>query len=173
MPEHDMGRPATKEETALILNHPKYEPWVLATYDYWKVYLNIRDPSLFGRAYAWYTPEHIDRMQLYEIEREHLDELIYRIIPQHRLALGQFRRPLAINCEWQGNETDEHRGHGHMHLLPRYAGPVHFGQLVFTDPNPTRRHVPRKMELSREQMLDIVDVLQDRYNEVRARTRAA
>jgi len=43
---------------------------------------------------------------------------------------------------WLGNNFHEHKGHGHLHLVPRYQNSREFSGMTFTDENWGRNCFP-------------------------------
>jgi diadenosine tetraphosphate (Ap4A) HIT family hydrolase len=125
--------PLTKEREAELLTSPAYEKFVLRKYQYWTLYLSDNQ-SHFGRAYAWLTSRHWDLHPLFDLTPSELAELMH-ILREYSLAVGLVMNyvPELINCEWLGNEFHLHRGHGHMHFIPRYAKQVSFATYPHFD----------------------------------------
>lgn len=96
----------------------------------WKLYLH-QNQYYLGRAYAWLvSPGQMQRLsQLSLVELAALRTLEQR----YEEALRRLWQPDHMNYAWLGNEFESHKGHGHMHLIPRYARPVVFGGHAFID----------------------------------------
>ncbi len=135
--------PASEADIAQLLDNPEYAELVLARYEHWTLYLSEKQAH-FGRAYAWLSKRHVDLMPFEELTFDELSEL-QTIIRDYRRALKlAAASPDLVNCEWLGNEYEVHRGHGHMHLIPRYKTPPFFMDREFPDPCFGQRRLSEK-----------------------------
>lgn len=95
-----------------------YNELVLKEYPCWTLYLHT-DQYFLGRAYAWLEGDgELQRLsKLTPFERNYLWN---QVLPSYESALAKLWRPDHINYAWLGNLIDQHGGHGHLHLIPRY-----------------------------------------------------
>lgn len=94
---------------------------LIKEYQYWFLLLAV-DQRLLGRCYAWYRVPG-DMQDLALLPTDHWIEL-QRVMRNWRIALQLLGTGITHpNYEWLGNEFDKHDGHGHSHLVPRYAYP--------------------------------------------------
>lgn len=154
--EHDMNRPPTEEEIRTILDNPAYRRWKIAEYEHWALYLNANDQMLLGRAKAWLSGHHLDRMSFSELTPDELCELVYTVMSEYEQAVRRcWPGVTTVNAEWLGNATKHHRGHGHLHLIPRYAGKVDFAGMTFFDPDPEKRRTTERLTVSEDTLEQI------------------
>lgn len=121
-------------------DHGKYQPSVLKEYPFWTLLLHERQRYL-GRAVVWLAragdmqrfsgllPEEL--LKLRDITQEYeavLDKLGFK--PDH------------MGYSMLGNEMHLHKGHGHMHVVPRYKGPREFKGVTFVDDRWGSNHSP-------------------------------
>jgi diadenosine tetraphosphate (Ap4A) HIT family hydrolase len=116
-----------------------YDQWILRDYRYFQLFLNI-DQRYLGRAYAWLT--RAGDMQRYSgLSIEELLEL-HLIVREYESVLRRLWLPDHMNYAWLGNEFKSHKGHGHMHFIPRYMAPRTFKGVEFVDENWERNYAP-------------------------------
>ena len=124
--------PITDEEyRVLTKGDPKYDHLRVRDYRFWRIYLHENQTYLF-RCYVWLTAEHEDLQQRPQLKLEHEEELREITEAIHR-ALRGLSRPDMINEFYAGNEYHLHRGHAHMHLIPRYFDAPVFDGISFPD----------------------------------------
>ncbi|MDE1919222.1 MAG: hypothetical protein KGH56_00830 [Patescibacteria group bacterium] len=130
-----LENPATPEEVRRILHNPAFDEYVIGTTGRWRVYLNIRDQRFLGRCYAWLVNgKHADLLDLGDLSEEEAQSL-FGIVRRFRTAVENLWGATHVNYGWLGNETRIHRGHGHLHMTPRYfGGAPSFCGLSFPDP---------------------------------------
>ncbi|MEK7510648.1 MAG: hypothetical protein AAB582_00215 [Patescibacteria group bacterium] len=146
---HDLTRPPTDEELAEILDSSDYRRWKITEYEHWALYLNPSDQTLLGRSYAWLSKRHVDRMSMSELMSDELGELVYAVLRDYEQAVKRcWPGVTTVNAEWLGNTTTHHRGHGHLHLIPRYRGKVDFAGVKFIDPDHEKRRTSARIEVS-------------------------
>ncbi|HEX2792444.1 MAG TPA: hypothetical protein VHO23_01890 [Candidatus Paceibacterota bacterium] len=141
------------EAERTLLGGEDYEQLVIFRFVHWILYLHENQAHL-GRAYAWLATRHVDLHQLHDLAAEERDELD-EVMRHYRSALDALWKPDLVNCCWLGNEYGVHRGHGHMHLIPRYARPpkmLDFGRRHFDDTCFGRNytHAPKRVLLPEE-----------------------
>ena len=109
-----------------------YEKFRLLAYKHWDLYLNSNQCYL-GRSYAWLKrPGEMQLLSALTIEER--DELFETVLPDFESALSQLWAPDHMNYSWLGNHFKTHHGHGHLHLIPRYAMARDFRGYTFKDP---------------------------------------
>ena len=136
----------------------EFERLKLKGYLHWTLYLNANQ-SYLGSAYAWLNrPGEMQRLsQLMWFE---MDELFEHVLPQYEKALERFSGPDHVNYAWLGNNFEQHGGHGHMHLVPRYETERRFVGLAFFDVRWGKNYAPRsEWQGSEEVLLKIRDGL--------------
>lgn len=112
----------------------------MKTFPSWRLYLHENQTYLY-RCYLWLSGEHTDlqqRPQLTSTQREHLDAAVWTV---HQ-ALAQLSMPDMVNALYAGNEYHLHRGHAHLHLIPRYYNPPTFAGIRFPDVRFGKLHGP-------------------------------
>lgn len=101
---------------------------------YWRLYLN-ENQHLLGRAYLWLTSRHVDFHPFDDLNEEELRELCL-LTGLYRGATQRLWGAALLNVQWWGNEAFGqygHRGHGHLHLVPRYTDVVEFDGARYPD----------------------------------------
>ncbi|MDB5237595.1 MAG: hypothetical protein JWL88_697 [Parcubacteria group bacterium] len=136
----------TEAEHAELEDSVTYRPWVVARYPHWTLYLHEADQGLPGRMRVW-LKRHLDEMDVSELKQHELDEFHYAIMPAIKKAVQTLWPCVRLNHEWLGNETHQHRGHGHYHVTPRYYEPFKIGRRTFTDENCRARRQTPKLQL--------------------------
>ena len=149
--QHDLSRLPTEDELDDILNSPLYAPWTLKEYEFWSLRLNKEKQELPGRSVAW-LKRHCDRMTLSDLTEAELHELTYTIIPEFTQAMRAWTPLLVVNVEWLGNEVHRHRGHGHMHLTPRFSEAFTVSGREFIDLSPNTRKSNPKLTLPEDEL---------------------
>ena len=117
------------------MQNQRYERFKIRKYLHWTLYLHENQHYL-GRCYAWLNRdcrEDERPHRLSELSEEERYELFHFILSPYEKALDQLFGPDHINYAWFGNEIDQHNGHGHMHLIPRYEEPITFAGHEFCD----------------------------------------
>jgi diadenosine tetraphosphate (Ap4A) HIT family hydrolase len=112
----------------------EYRPSILKEYKHWTLLLHERQRYL-GRAVVWLArPGQMQRFS--DLTHDELLEL-QTIIREYEHALLEIGwNPDHVNYMMLGNFFHEHGGHGHMHIVPRYAPratPLAFDGTVFCD----------------------------------------
>ncbi|HYD93061.1 MAG TPA: hypothetical protein VEB18_01215 [Candidatus Paceibacterota bacterium] len=150
--------PLTPEEHRELLDSSKFRHLVICEYGPWRLYL-AADQRYLGRAYAWLAARHEDfhRLEdLYTEESEKLQDLMARYSAAVKTLWGSD----FVNYAWLGNEFHLHRGHGHMHLIPRYEAAPEFGGRAFPDYRFGKNYAPyEKYEPPEELLFAIRDAL--------------
>ena len=108
----------------------QYEQFVLKKYQHFTLFLHD-DQHYLGRAYAWLVRE--GEMQRFsQLTRGELIELAM-IAKEYEKVLEILWHPDHMNYAWLGNFFHEHKGHGHMHFIPRYKLSRSYAGITFTD----------------------------------------
>jgi diadenosine tetraphosphate (Ap4A) HIT family hydrolase len=131
---------------------------ILKEYKYWTLLLYDKPAPFLGRAVAWLARE--GAMQRYSgLQDEELKELGL-VLREYEQALQKLWQPDHINYLWLGNLFREHKGHGHMHIIPRYSTPREFDGVQFIDKRYGDFHFPYESpNFSRAQMEKVRDAL--------------
>lgn len=109
---------------------------------YWSLRVH-EDQSYFGRAVFWLRrPGTMQR--IHECTASEFEELRV-LLKRYERVLEKLSQPKHMNYAWLGNYFQEHGGHGHMHVIPRYNSSdiVKWRTLVFTDTRWGRDYKPR------------------------------
>lgn len=147
---------------------------LIKSYSFWFLLLND-DQRLIGRCYAWSRiPGDLQDLALLPIEAVQELQLVMRnwSLALRLLEIG-FIHP---NYEWLGNEFQVHDGHGHLHMVPRYARPFTFlgeycEDLNFSSEGGTRHDKPvggatlQKRELSPDKKRRLIGRMLERFPE--------
>lgn len=129
---------------------PPYIPQIIKEYQYWT--LSISDEQRYlGRSYVWLVRE--GGMQRFsEVTDEEMAELRV-ILKEYEAAMQKIWQPDFMNYAWLANLFHEHGGHGHMHLIPRYASSRTFEGLEFTDDRWGKNSMPSTPFSTSEEMV--------------------
>jgi len=112
----------TAAESRRLAHDPRFDDTLIGIYGNWRIYLNA-DQRYLGRSYAWWAGRHhIDLMDISDLLPRDRDELFETIVGSFRSAVANLWGSTHVNYAWLGNETEHHRGHGHLHMIPRYFG---------------------------------------------------
>lgn len=117
-----------------------YEQFVIKKYKYWTLLVNEYQTYL-GKAVAWLEREG-DMQRLSSITKEEREEFWNVVLPEYENALEKSFKPDHMNYAWLGNWFHMHKGHGHMHLIPRYASPREFAGRTFVDEKWGSHYIP-------------------------------
>ena len=132
--------PLSLKEKAHLNKSPEFAKLAIYAQSYWTLYLNA-DQRYLGRSYLWLNSKHRDFHQLDELSANEQHEL-FQLMRRFRKCVERLWRADSINCAWLGNEAGKHRGHGHMHLIPRYATPPKFLSRSFPDERYGKNYQP-------------------------------
>jgi diadenosine tetraphosphate (Ap4A) HIT family hydrolase len=119
-----------------------YQPFVLKEYRYWTLLLNEKQRYL-GRAVAWLARPG-DMQRFSSLSQRELLEL-RQITKEYEGALNRIGwKPDHMNYCMLGNFFHEHAGHGHLHIIPRYAPDNHprFMKIAFADDRWGKNYTP-------------------------------
>ncbi|MBP9757847.1 MAG: hypothetical protein KBD06_04565 [Candidatus Pacebacteria bacterium] len=107
-----------------------YIPYIIKEYRHWTLMINENQRYL-GRCVLWLAREGClqDKCDLSEDEEREFSFAR----KQTRDALTLLWKPDLFNYAWFGNLIDDHGGHGHEHIIPRYKYPRVFLGTEFTD----------------------------------------
>ena len=156
-----LEKKATPEMLARIMYNPAFDEYVVGTLGNWRIYL-CADQRYLGRSYAWWLGKsHVDLMDPSNLPPHELHDLFYNVGRRFKTAVQELWGATHINYAWLGNETPIHRGHGHLHLIPRYFGetPKYLGS-DFADPNVGKNYKPSDpRKLSEDVLFQMRDTL--------------
>jgi diadenosine tetraphosphate (Ap4A) HIT family hydrolase len=148
------------EYERLAYGDPAYGHLKIKDFRSWRLYLN-EDQTYLGRCYLWLHGQHTDLQQRPELPAYHQRELklfsgmVFR-------ALSRLWSPDMVNEFYAGNEYEKHRGHAHLHLIPRYYLPAEFAGQLFPDERFGKNYAPyEKKRFSASLLKDIRDALAD------------
>ncbi len=106
----------------------EFRPNLLYTYSFWHLFLSPRQRYL-GRCYIWWIdrfPREGENMRYDNLSDDALLEtkVIYRDFVNYCSRLGYLTEPYGVHFRVNGplplaNERNVHKGHMHMHLIPR------------------------------------------------------
>lgn len=108
-----------------------YEQFVVKKYEHWTLLVNQYQTYL-GKAVVWLTREG-EMQRLSSLTDEERKELWEKVLPEYEAAIEKLFKPDHMNYAWLGNWFHIHKGHGHMHLIPRYASVREFAGRTFID----------------------------------------
>lgn len=108
-----------------------FEEVIIREYPCWTLCLHTNQYYL-GRCFAWLRREGV-MQRLSGLTRKELLELHESVLPDYEAAIDRLWKPDHMNYAWLGNHVHVHKGHGHMHLIPRYKRPVLFSGHEFSD----------------------------------------
>lgn len=109
----------------------KFEEYSIKRYRFWTVYV-AENQQYLGRAVIWLTREG-DMQRLSSLTSEERAELWDIVLPEYESAVAKLWAPDHMNYAWLGNYFPAHKGHGHMHVIPRYASSRVFQGNTFVD----------------------------------------
>lgn len=102
-----------------------YSQLLIKEYPLWSVYAH-ENQSYLGRCYAWCRRKNARYVTNASIEEWHE---LHHILKMVEAGLISSFNPTALNYALLGNVTH----HLHCHVIPRYAEPVEFAGMIFTD----------------------------------------
>lgn len=107
-----------------------YVPFTIKEYTYWILQIH-EDQRYLGRCCAWLVrPGGMQRFS--HITDEEMAELRV-LMREYETAIEKISRPDFMNYAWLANLIEQHGGHGHLHLIPRYEQPRSFAGIEFVD----------------------------------------
>ena len=136
-------------EIKRLEHNEEYAPFLVLRNGTWCVYLHT-DQRYLGRAYAWRTL-HTDMSRLSRMSPD-VWQYLQELLQTYEAALERLWQPDHINYAWLGNDFVNHRGHGHLHIIPRYASARRFALRNYVDENwggnyaPYHSYRPSEME---------------------------
>ncbi len=129
---------------------PIYIPYIIKEYRYWTLSIH-NDQRYLGRAYAWLVRE--GGMQRFsEITDEEMFELRL-VMREYEKAISNLCSPDFMNYAWLANLFEEHGGHGHLHLIPRYEQARTFANVTFVDGRWGKNYAPFEAFRPQESLL--------------------
>lgn len=149
-----LEKAAAPETLAKIMYDPAFDEYVVGTFGNWRIYL-CANQRYIGRSYAWWLGKsHVDLMDPSSLPPHELHDLFYNVGRRFKTAVQELWGATHVNYAWFGNETRIHRGHGHLHMIPRYFGEApHFCGLSFADPNIGKNCAPSEPRKLSEDVL--------------------
>lgn len=105
----------------------------------WGLFLHL-DQRYLGRAYVWHN-RHTDMARFMGLSLCEMLKL-QEVASLYERTLERLWQPDHINYAWLGNEFASHRGHGHLHIIPRYVSERVFDGRTYLDENWGRNYAP-------------------------------
>lgn len=155
-----------KERIRLTGGYSTYDYLIIRNYRYWRLYL-FKDQTYLYRCYVWLTDGHTDLQQRPDLKSWHAKELDCIVRDVHE-ALTLLSQPDMVNEFYGGNEYRHHRGHAHVHLIPRYFTPPVFDGEEFLDKRFGSNYSPyKKRKFPKKTLLRIRDSFKEALAQVR------
>lgn len=141
----------------------KFRRFIVKRYTFWTLLLHPNQYYL-GRAILWLNrPGEMQRFS--ELSMREVLELL-EAVKEYEEVLKALWKPNHMNYAWLGNYFHEHKGHGHMHLIPRYNEKRLFAERVYKDGRWGKNYAPYpKRKYSDIEILEIRDSLRSGFNE--------
>ncbi len=98
--------------------HPDFVPQIVREYTHWTLLVS-ENQNYLGRMIVWLVREGTFQ-RLSQVSDEEAVELM-QVLRETERALHELVQPDHMNYAWLGNLFHLHGGHGHMHMIPRYA----------------------------------------------------
>jgi diadenosine tetraphosphate (Ap4A) HIT family hydrolase len=137
-----------------------YKQFDIKRYTHWTLRLEERQRYL-GQALAWLERDG-EMQRLSSLTLDERAELWDVVLPEYEAAMQELWQPDHMNYTWLGNLFHLHKGHGHMHLIPRYKDPRTFAGMDFADTRWGNNYVPYPQEAApMDVRLAIRDALRD------------
>jgi len=131
----------------------EYVPRILKEYRHFILLLSS-DQHYLGRSLAWLSRS--GEMQRFsQLTEEEIKEL-QGITSAYEKAVEALWQADHMNYLWLGNNFHEHKGHGHMHLIPRYEKPREFQGITFLDTEWGRNCFPHQDFIPPEEVLTAI-----------------
>lgn len=137
-----------------------YKQFDIKRYKHWTLRLEENQRYL-GQSLAWLERDG-DMQRLSSLTEEERAELWNTVLPDYERIIEQLWKPDHMNYAWLGNLFPLHKGHGHMHLIPRYQNPRTFGGMDFVDTRWGNNYVPYPQDAA---PMNIVLAIRDRLIE--------
>ncbi len=135
-----------------------YEQFKIKGYKYFNLFIH-ENQSYLGRSFVWLLREG-EMQRLSDLSKEEREELFVNIIPELEQVLRKLWQPDHINYAWLGNHFHTHKGHGHLHIIPRYKSLRKFNTIQFTDERWGENYAPApKSPISKEFVLSIKEAM--------------
>lgn len=140
---------------------PQYEQWIVKEYKYWTIVLN-EDQRYLGRCYIWLVRE--GGMQRFSQISDEENAELRIVMREYEAALQEIWDPDFMNYAWLANLFNEHSGHGHIHLIPRYKESRSFAGVDFIDGRWGKNFTPcEEFRPTQEVLLQIRDGLKNKF----------
>lgn len=107
-----------------------YIPNIIREYEHWTLMVN-EDQRYLGRCVIWQVREGC-LQDICDLTPQEEREFLH-VRRQTRDALRLLWQPELFNYSWLGNLIEQHGGHGHEHIVPRYKYPRVFRGVEFVD----------------------------------------
>ncbi|HVY72693.1 MAG TPA: hypothetical protein VG984_01415 [Candidatus Paceibacterota bacterium] len=133
-----------------------YEQFVVKRYQHWTLLVEEKQRYL-GQAVIWLEREG-DMQRLSSLSEDERAELWSAVLPEYESAVQKLWQPDHMNYAWLGNLFLSHKGHGHMHVIPRYATSRTFNSVGFKDTRWGQNYVPYE---SQEQTIEMAHAVRD------------
>lgn len=117
-----------------------YAQFAVKRYKHWILQVEEKQRYL-GQAVVWLRREG-DMQRLSSLSRTERNELWDKVLPEYEKALVSLWKPNHLNYAWLGNYFHLHKGHGHLHIMPRYKSSRRFAGTVFKDDRWGKNYVP-------------------------------
>ncbi|MBP9669369.1 MAG: hypothetical protein KBE09_03700 [Candidatus Pacebacteria bacterium] len=128
-----------------------YEHTTIAEYEHWYLRIHL-DQAYLGRSILWRKRKGnaVSPTMLSQKERDEY----FRVARNWETGIKRLWNPTRFNHAWLCNMTHEHGGHGHWHLIPRYAEVRRWHGQIFTDDNPLGNYAPYNARVVDRTLLD-------------------
>ncbi len=117
-----------------------YTQFDIKCYKHWTLRVEEKQRYL-GQSVVWLERAG-DMQRLSSLSNAERKELWEKVLPDYEKALESLWKPDHMNYAWLGNLFLLHKGHGHMHLIPRYKKSRTFAGIIFTDDRWGKNYVP-------------------------------
>jgi len=134
----------TMHDTRITKGSKYYEQFDLKDYQYWTLRLEEHQRYL-GQSLVWLKREG-EMQRLSSLTEAERNELWSIVLPEYEKAMAGLWQPDHMNYTWLGNLFHLHKGHGHLHLIPRYKTPRTFAGEEFLDTRWGNDYVPYPRE---------------------------
>ncbi len=133
-----------------------YKQFDIKRYEHWTLRLEEHQRYL-GQSVAWLEREG-DMQRLSSLTEDERAELWSIVLPEYEAVVQQLWEPDHMNYAWLGNLFPLHKGHGHLHLIPRYQNLRTFAGMDFADPRWGHNYVPYPQDAA---AMEIVHAIKD------------
>ncbi|MBI2610743.1 hypothetical protein HYW60_02285 [Candidatus Kaiserbacteria bacterium] len=135
----------------------QYIQFIVKEYKHWTLLLHD-DQRYLGRAYAWLVREG-NMQRLSGVKDDEMTELRI-LMREYEGMLRKLSQPDFMNYSWLANMFQQHGGHGHMHLIPRYEESRTFAGIEFVDQRWGKNPLPsEEFKLPEEILFQLRDTI--------------